>query len=81
MRALLAKQKDLLVRCWINVDNLAATTLGELYVATDKSEQSIVTTFANIFARVHFRAALTNQDCAGIDERAVKHFYAEALRI
>lgn len=65
----------------MHVDNLAATTLGKLYVATDESKQSVVAALAHVLARMHFSASLTNQDCAGIDKSAVKHFYAEALSI
>jgi hypothetical protein len=46
-----------------------------------KSEQSVVFANANVFARVHFGATLTNENGACGDLGAVKYFDAKSLRV
>ena len=66
---------------WKNVDDATTATLAELHAAGCKSEQCVVFADANVVARVHFRAALTNEDCSCGDDRAVKYFDAKSLRV
>jgi hypothetical protein len=76
-------QQTLLVKLvsWKNVNNASTTTLAELYAARSKSEQCVVFTDANVVARMHLSAALTNENCSSSDDGSVKHLYAESLRV
>jgi len=61
---------------WQNVDDPTAAALAKLNAAMGKSEQCVVFANANILARVHLGAALTDENCARGDLGAVKHFDA-----
>jgi hypothetical protein len=66
---------------WKNVNNLAATTFAKLYAAVCKSEQGVVFANANVFARVHFGATLSNKNRACGDLGAVKYLDTKSLRV
>src|SRR5450830_937395 len=49
--------------------------------ALDQCEQGVIFTHAHVFARMHFRAALTNNDAASIDCLTTIDLDAESLRL
>ena len=63
------------------VDDFASATLAELHTAVRQRKQRVVLALADIQARMHLRATLTNQNRAGSDRGAVKHLDAKTLCI
>src|SRR5215207_1744475 len=62
-----------------DVDELAAPALAELHRAGRQGEQRVVAADADVLAGVEARAALADDDRAGVDGRAVEHLHPEAL--
>src|SRR5690242_19756671 len=72
-RALLADRDD--------VDDATPPLGAELHVALDEREQGVVTAATDAVARVEVRAALADDDLAGVDELAAVALHAEALGV
>ncbi len=53
-----------------------ALAVGEFDFTGRSSEQGVVVTLLNIFARVNTGAALANDDHAGFDSLSVMNFYS-----
>src|SRR5690606_34999505 len=63
-----------------DVDDLAAATRRELDRAGREREQGVVAAAAHVLTGVEVRAALTDEDLAGLDDLAAEALDAEALR-
>ena len=66
---------------WKNVDDATTASLAKLHAAGSKSEQCVVLANANVVARMHLGATLTNENCSGGNDRSVKYLYSESLRV
>src|SRR4051794_19771956 len=64
-----------------DVDDLAATTPSELDSTCRQREERVVAATADVGAGVEVRAALANDDLAGVDELAAEALHAEPLRV
>src|SRR3954466_10398515 len=64
-----------------DIDDAASTSGAELHVAGDQREQRVVAATAHAGAGVEVRAALADDDLAGVDELATVPLHAEALGV
>src|SRR5689334_5777253 len=64
-----------------DVDGLAVALLAELHRAGGEGEQRVVTTTADVDARVEVGAALADEDLAGLDNLAAEALHAQELRV
>lgn len=76
--------------CWDNAHKFGplhgavkphALALGEFDNASENGVKSVVFAALNVFARVHFGAALADKHFAGVHSLAVADFGPEVLRI
>jgi len=81
------REKELVYGCGlgfdgVDVDEAAVTALvDELDVASDEREERVVLALTDVFARLVFRAALTDDDGASIDELAPEALDAKPLTV
>src|SRR5206468_7371884 len=64
-----------------DVDDLALALRAELHGTGLEGEQGVVATAADVGAGVEVRAALTDDDLAGLDDLAAEALHAETLRV
>src|SRR4051812_10113270 len=62
-------------------DDSAAAQMPELDGACGSREQRVVAAAADVEARVEVRAALANEDLAGLDDLATETLHTESLRV
>jgi hypothetical protein len=55
--------------------------VGEFHVAGDQGIERVVFALADVLAGAVFRAALPNQNRAGIDQLAAEALYAQSLPV
>src|SRR5690606_20264811 len=64
-----------------HVDDAAAAAVGEGHRARSEREQRVVLATADVVAGVEVRAALTNDDLAGVDDLAAEALHAQVLGV
>jgi hypothetical protein len=64
-----------------DADRAAATAHAEFHLPGYQSEQRVVATAADTLAGVEVRAALTDQDLAGLDDLTAEPLDAQSLSV